>query len=611
MAAVSLLVRQGVARGVDVAVVQLVDRRRDPPGDAQEWTFQRDVEAVLYGNGYAQTTGAVYRLLQRSGVVRESLARKKACVQQGIVTQDEFDCLRDHLGDVRSFTLIPLVALRTALSTFGCDERSDALVAALGIERPADWPEVQPEEEGEEEEGEEEEGEEEEGGGGDEGEGGNGGEGGDEDEEGDDSQGDGDPVDDVGGSDVVSIAGTEVVDEPEVVGGDDDAEEPSQALHSAKRQHVNLEPIAVTPTLEAELAAFDAYRAALINQSRDGGASATATRNQDRSHILRFFSWLVDQKMLKRDATLTLFGNKYIGTAVERYVKDIVHQHARTWAYAARLLSSFVAAARFVVTQRGGQDPNGSIAKLTALHGQSTQQARIESKFSLAEKSAGFLDWEAIQRVRVAAETALRAAKTDAAKFKGVRDVTVLRLLADQPPDRVGVTRTLQLGATLKRKDDGSFELDLSQPGLHKTAATFGATRTAITATITPWLDRYIELAGIQDGGFLFHAPGDPLNVVSPSTWTERVKAIFARHGDVALCPKDARSSFITFLRSGDHDDEAVKAAAIAMRHSSKTQASAAYDKGACDRRVSAAMKVAADYSAKFTAGASSSTDNQ
>ena len=86
------------------------------------------------------------------------------------------------------------------------------------------------------------------------------------------------------------------------------------------------------------------------------------------------------------------------------------------------------------------------------------------------------------------------------------------------------------------------------------------------------------------------------------------MKAIFARHGDVALCPKDARSSFITFLRSGEHDDDAVKAAAIAMRHSSKTQASAAYDKGACDRRVSAAMKVAADYSAKFTSGAASSS---
>ena len=124
-------------------------------------------------------------------------------------------------------------------------------------------------------------------------------------------------------------------------------------------------------------------------------------------------------------------------------------------------------------------------------------------------------------------------------------------------------------------------------------------------------LDRYIKLNDIQDGRFLFPAPGDPLEAVPSSTWTERVKAIFARHGDVALCPKDARSSFITFLRSGEHDDDAVKAAAIAMRHSSKTQASAAYDKGACDRRVSAAMKVAADYSARFTADASAAAEKR
>ena len=68
--------------------------------------------------------------------------------------------------------------------------------------------------------------------------------------------------------------------------------------------------------------------------------------------------------------------------------------------------------------------------------------------------------------------------------------------------------------------------------------------------------------------GFLFHVPGDPQAAVAPPTWTKCVKAIFARHGDVAFCPKDARSSFITFLRWGDHDDEAVKAAAIAMRQS-------------------------------------------
>ena len=105
-----------------------------------------------------------------------------------------------------------------------------------------------------------------------------------------------------------------------------------------------------------------------------------------------------------------------------------------------------------------------------------------------------------------------------------------------------------------------------------------------------------------------FFPPGGTL--AEPQLHSERGVQSTLRlpNGDVALCPKDARSSFITFLRSGDHDDDAVKATAIAMRHSSKTQASAAYDKGACDRRESATMKVAAGYSAKFTAGA---TDNQ
>jgi hypothetical protein len=63
--------------------------------------------------------------------------------------------MRDHLRDVGSFTLIPLTALEAALSTFGYDERSQALVAALDTDRPDDWPEEDAEEEGGEE-GEEE-----------------------------------------------------------------------------------------------------------------------------------------------------------------------------------------------------------------------------------------------------------------------------------------------------------------------------------------------------------------------------------------------------------------------------------------------------------------------
>ena len=554
MAAESLLVRQSVSSGVPVAVVRLVDRRPNAAPESQEWAFQREVEAALYGNGYSQQTGAVYRLLQRSGVRDRALPLKKACISQGLVTQAEFDFMYQHLCDVRSFTLIPLDALSTALSRYGCDERSEALVAALGLQRPDDWPAEEEHDDG--------------GGGDGDGDGGGGGGGGGGDGDGDEGGDAGSGAGDVGGgdgngvggsaagdasSDNVSVAGTEVMDEPPVV------DEPQEVMacavsisgHAAKRQRVDRHAHELSPALEAQLAAFEVHRSKPLNPWREGVVVATATIQSDRARVVRFMNWLMSKyTFIKLPPTLAILLHPNFGTVAKRNVEELA-----------------------------------------------------------AEKPTSWLDWDTIQRVRVAAEEALAAAKFNADKLKLTRDVTVLRLLADQPPDRVGVVRLLKLGASLKRKANGIYELDLSKPGAHKTSAVFGATRTSINASITPWLDRYIKLASIPPGGYLFHSKGDTFEVVPASTWTDRVKAIFARHGDVALCPKDARSSFITFLRSGDHDDETVKAAAIAMRHSSKIQASAAYNKGASDRRVSAAMKVVADYSAKFTAGASTSTN--
>ena len=128
MAAPALLVREGVAMGINVSVVNLVDRRDAGSTELQEWTFQREVEAVLYANGFSQQTGAIYRLLQRSGAGGCSLPLKKASIQQGIVTHEEFEWMHNHLRDVRSFTLIPVDALRVALSVFGQNERSEALM---------------------------------------------------------------------------------------------------------------------------------------------------------------------------------------------------------------------------------------------------------------------------------------------------------------------------------------------------------------------------------------------------------------------------------------------------------------------------------------------------
>ena len=118
----------------------------------------------------------------------------------------------------------------------------------------------------EEEEEEEEEGEE----GSGEGDGEDGEDGQDGEDDGGDEEGDEDASDDV------SVAETEVAEQPTI--SDDDSEgsfdgdrthaSPSAAPHgggSAKRQYVSMD---VSPALAAELDAFDAHRAAPLNHSR-------------------------------------------------------------------------------------------------------------------------------------------------------------------------------------------------------------------------------------------------------------------------------------------------------------------------------------------------------
>ena len=81
-----------------------------------------------------------------------------------------------------------------------------------------------------------------------------------------------------------------------------------------------------------------------------------------------------------------------------------------------------------------------------------------------------------MQRARCRAERALAALGEDAAislRQERTRDVALMMCLTHQPPDRVGVCRLLKLGGTLKRTSaGGGFQLDLSEPGDHKTIGT-------------------------------------------------------------------------------------------------------------------------------------------
>jgi hypothetical protein len=101
-------------------VIRFVDRRaRNSEVDWIEFLAQYQLEALLFGT-HLKTTGAVYRLLKRSGVGAQALPLKRASVAGGLLSDEEFDELKNLLDAdwLRSFTLIPISAVQTAITTF-------------------------------------------------------------------------------------------------------------------------------------------------------------------------------------------------------------------------------------------------------------------------------------------------------------------------------------------------------------------------------------------------------------------------------------------------------------------------------------------------------------
>ena len=375
-------------------------------------------------------------------------------------------------------------------------------------------------------------------------------------------------------------------------------------------QHASYKLSEIPAELEAELAALERWRLSPINMSRKGVAVTAVTSQKQRENVVRLLGWLVHKKKLARP-TLNAFGSVQIGAAVQLYINFLVDEKQRKYSSIAVYLSSYIAAARFVHAQRSSKGGPAVSTKpiddLKSMHLQVLQLSRQQAAFDESLEDACTLDWSDVQRARCRAEKALadlREGANLAQRQQRTRDVALMMYLTHQPPDRVGVCRLLKLGGTLKRTPAGGFVLDLSEPGDHKTIAAFGPSLTTVPDAISKALKAHLALSAVpESSGYVFSAPDNPFEPLQPVQWTRLVQAMFKRYSGVALAPKDLRSSHVTWLKTGEHDDATLRAAAQAMRHSSKTQDSAAYNKGKSDRLVQQAVDAAAAFASKFTAG--------
>ena len=574
-----------------LTIVRLPDRRHRLNGAVKEWAFQSELECCLYAN--AHTKGSFFKLLAKAGADGQSICLRRRAVEDGVVTEGEFVALRNAVNvRARAFTIVPLSAVASALLCYGRSRRSEALASALGLRIFTEQAETAEEEEGQRE----------------------GGGSGEEANEDDSEDEDADEEGKVSGGRGSTSAGPstsrgDYESSDEEPADTEEEEEPPDVDDGSKNSKAPLRPSpAKLPVgLESELAALDQWRTSSINMSRKSPAVVSITSKNERDNIVRFLGWLVDQKKLSRP-TLNAFGSTQIGKAVEMYVKTLVEQKNRKYSTCASYVASFIAVARFVHSRRsagGATVSTKPIDDLRSLQTQIVQMARRQATFDVASPSKPFLAWADVQMARRRAEERLAALvnNTDLAqKQEATRDVAMLMFLTHQPPDRVGVCRLLKMGATLKRMEGGGFELDLSMPGDHKTIAAFGPSRTTVPEAIAKALNAHITLSAVPNGGYVFGSPDNPSEPFQSYQWTRLVQAVFKRHSGVAMSPKDLRSSHIVWLKTGDHGDDTLRAAAQAMRHSSKTQDSASYNKGKSDRLVQQAVTAAAAFAARFPA---------
>ena len=302
----------------------------------------------------------------------------------------------------------------------------------------------------------------------------------------------------------------------------------------------------------------------------------------------------------------SVFASPRLPGVTEQFVKHLVTERGVKYASAAKYVLSIAGVARFthaMVKKREGPSTSrldaGALDSLSSLHQQCVQQSRQQDKFDVGTP-VNWLDWEECQLARVAVEKKAKAAQ-GAAGLDVLHDLCLLTLLTYQPPDRVGVYRTLQLGTSLIDAGGGVYKLNISRPDAHKTAAVFGPTKTTLPRPICDSISAYVNAAVLETGMFLFYKGIDASKPLEPSTWTERVKTVFKTHSarGVALAPKELRAAFVTFLKSSECSNAALKAAATAMRHSSKTQASHAYDKNENDTTIAAAVRLAEEYASR------------
>lgn len=423
-----------------MSVVSLVDRRA-AGNRVVRFVYQRHLEAVLYGR-MEGSSGPIWKLMNQTGMNSTTLNVGKPSVTSGILTDAEYNAIMTEfraslpadmvdpcsLGRIRHCTILPIAAAATIVRTFGRSEAAMAWLRAFNQPVPQAW-ELREQQEANEAAHE---------------------------------------VDlvlndqlDELGFEAEDLSFADELKTMAVFSTDSEDDERLKTYILSR----------VPPSLKSDLDAYILNRTETFAARRQGGAVQSISAEADRTAVLRFFGYLDRLQRVPQgaDLSITLLLRADVGDLAQGYATWLQNTQQCKFSTIANYINGLVSLTTYAyanfepAAEVLNMEPN-PLTQLINLRGQAEKASKTQQMYE--KRVGGWLEWEDVQKARVAAMNKLNDAVqtgTPAAKRTLLRDAAAISLLSLIPPDRVGIIRKLRLGYTLKRKQGGGWKMDLSK----------------------------------------------------------------------------------------------------------------------------------------------------
>ena len=182
----------------------------------------------------------------------------------------------------------------------------------------------------------------------------------------------------------------------------------------------------ISPRLAKQLEEYKAFRTANLNRLRTGTKVVDVTFESEKSTLLRFLGWCKTVHEIA-EPTMDVLRSDEVGKTVEAYAQWLEGRQL-AWSSITNYLSGIINAAQFACCELEEMPDLSQLGNLRSQTAKMAEEANLYKR-----KSDNWIDWEDVQRTRVACVKAYNAA-SPTMKQAILKDCLIIHLHSVTPP---------------------------------------------------------------------------------------------------------------------------------------------------------------------------------